>query len=96
MRSRNGRRAAGLLAVAVLSALSLSVVQDAFFHTDDGCAVERHCLACRWHHGAAAVSAAVTAPLSAPEPGDVLAHAGRIVRLETARPDTPSRAPPLA
>jgi len=26
--------------------------EDCFFHTDDGCVVETHCIACLWHHSA--------------------------------------------
>ena len=94
---RSGRRrAAGLLALALLSVFGLALAEDAFFHTDDGCAVELHCLSCRWHQGATAVSAAVTVPLAALPPGDLVVRAAGPIRFEVARPESPSRAPPLA
>ena len=94
---RSGRRrVASLLALALLSVFGLALAEDAFFHTDDGCAVELHCLSCRWHQGATAVSAPVTVPLGVLQPGAVVDRADGTVRLEGARPETPSRAPPLA
>lgn len=96
MGTRSARhRLARVLAAVLLSVFALALAEDAFFHTDDGCAVERHCLSCRWHQGATAVSAALADPLPAPEPGAVLERAEGQTRLEGARPETPSRAPPL-
>ena len=96
MRTRSGRRrVARLLAAVLVSLFSLALAEDAFVHTDDGCAVERHCLSCRWHQGAAAMSAALAAPLPAPEPGALIERAHGRIRLEGSRPETPSRAPPL-
>jgi hypothetical protein len=86
---------ASLLAIALLSVFGLALAQDGFFHTDDGCAVELHCLSCRWHQGATAVSAPVMAPLAAPAPGAVVDRADGPSGLEGARPESPSRAPPL-
>jgi hypothetical protein len=97
MRTRSRRRrVARLLAAVLVSLFSLALAEDAFFHTDDGCAVELHCLSCRWHQGATAVSAPVTVPLGVLQPGAVVDRADGTVRLEGARPETPSRAPPLA
>ena len=94
---RSGRRrVASLLALALLSVFGLALAEDAFFHPDDGCAVELHCLSCRGHQGAPAVSAPVTVPLGVLQPGAVVERADGTVRLEGARPETPSRAPPLA
>jgi hypothetical protein len=90
------RRVASLLALALLSVFGLALAEDAFFHTDDGCAVELHCLSCRWHQGATVVSAPVTVPLAAPEPGALVCRPDGAARLEGARPETPSRAPPFA
>jgi hypothetical protein len=89
------RRVASLLALALLSVFGLALAEDAFFHTDDGCAVEFHCLSCRWHHGATAVSAAVAVPLAVLTPGAIVASVAASARLEGGRPETPSRAPPL-
>jgi hypothetical protein len=41
------RNAFVLVALLALAALGNVLVQEAFVHTDDGCAVELHCLACR-------------------------------------------------
>lgn len=96
MRTRSRRRrVARLLAALLVSVFSLALVEDGFFHTDDGCSVELHCLSCRWHQGAAAVSAALAAPLPTPEPGALVERAHGQTRLEGSRPETPSRAPPL-
>jgi hypothetical protein len=96
MRSRSWRRTASVLAIALLAAFSIALAEDAFFHTDDGCAVERHCLACRWHHGAAASPTSITAPVAALAPGDLIGSSSRVALLEVAPPETPSRAPPIA
>jgi hypothetical protein len=97
MGSRGGRRrVSSLLAIALLSVFGLVLAQDAYFHTDDGCAVELHCLSCRWHQGATVVSAPVTVPLASLEPGTLVYRPDGAARLEGARPETPSRAPPLA
>jgi hypothetical protein len=89
------RRVASLLALALLSVFGLALAEDAFFHTDDGCAVELHCLSCRWHQGATAATAPVAVPLASLEPADVVVGADGPAHLEGARPETPSRAPPL-
>ena len=41
------RHAAPRIAALALLALAVLVVAGSFVHTDDGCAVERHCQACR-------------------------------------------------
>jgi hypothetical protein len=96
MRSRSWRRTASVLAIALLAAFSIALAEDAFFHTDDGCAVERHCLACRWHHGTAASPAGIAAPVAALAPGDLVGSNSPVALLEVAPPETPSRAPPIA
>jgi len=96
MGSRWRRGAASLLAVTLLLSFGAALAEDAFFHTDDGCAVERHCLACRWHQGTTASPAAITAPQAALEPGALVGRSAPITLLEVAPPETPSRAPPLA
>ncbi len=55
------RIAAGLLLV-----LAVAFGENAFFHTDDGCRVETHCLACRSTHvpvTAAIVFSGLASPL---------------------------------
>jgi hypothetical protein len=46
-RTSRRRNAFVLVALLALGALGNALVQEAFVHTDDGCAVELHCLACR-------------------------------------------------
>jgi hypothetical protein len=84
-----------LVALALLTGLGAGYVED-WFHTDDGCAVEVHCLACQRVLGGATVFApvpilapaavVVAAPL-APEP---------LVRSTITPRLLQSRAPPLA
>jgi len=80
----------------VLAAMCLGLVEESFFHTDDGCPVETNCLACRLATGTVAVLAAA---LPAIERADV-----RVERVWTISVQvrgaatvsiTPSRAPPL-
>jgi hypothetical protein len=52
MRRRSLFRPVALLLLLVVSA---AMGELGFVHQDDGCAVERHCLACRWAAGATAV-----------------------------------------
>jgi hypothetical protein len=87
------RLPAAWLAVAV--ALSLAVLSASFFHTDDGCRVEIHCLACRASVGRASTGAALPAavrPVLVVGPGvpDAVVAPAEAVRL----PQLPSRAPP--
>jgi hypothetical protein len=42
------RRAAPRVAALALLALAVALLAGTFVHTDDGCVVERHCLACRF------------------------------------------------
>jgi hypothetical protein len=94
MRSRSWRRTASVLAIALLAAFSVALAEDAFFHTDDGCAVERHCLACRWHHGAAASPTSITAPVAVLAPGDLVGNSSPVALLEVALPKHRRAHPP--
>jgi hypothetical protein len=96
---RSAWRGRGLWAIAVLAILAsfgLAVAEDAFLHTDDGCAVERHCATCRWHQGATPALVPSAGPVAALEPQGEVLEARPILRLEGLRPESPSRAPPLA
>jgi hypothetical protein len=42
------RRAAPRVAALALLALAVVLLAGTFVHTDDGCVVERHCLACKF------------------------------------------------
>jgi hypothetical protein len=46
MRARSRHGASRVTGVAMLAVLAALLLSD-FVHTDDGCAVEQHCLACR-------------------------------------------------
>ena len=60
------RRRTHVRGVALLALLAfLGVFAAAFVHTDDGCAVEIHCLACRHAVGTTAVSPPAPLPLAA-------------------------------
>ena len=48
-----------------LLAFGAALAQDAYLHTDDGCVVETHCLACRWHLGTTGTTVEA-APLGPP------------------------------
>jgi hypothetical protein len=56
-------------ALVLLASGGVLVAQDAFAHTDDGCAVEVHCLACRWASHRSVAPGALPAP--SPEPAPV-------------------------
>jgi hypothetical protein len=83
-----------LAALLALVAFGAAVTEAAFVHTDDGCAVELHCLACR----TAVSGVAVLGPDPAPAPhllaiGLVATPAPAVAR-PAALLDAPSRAPP--
>jgi hypothetical protein len=82
------------IALLLLASLGTVAAQDAFAHTDDGCAVEVHCLACR------TAADRTDAPGSLPSLQPGLAPVATVVA-ETAAPlqdaapaDTDSRGPP--
>jgi hypothetical protein len=93
---RRSTKALAFVALLALIGLSAALYEESFAHTDDGCAVEVHCVACRLLLGGATVFAtvpilapatvAVEAPI-APEPLARLTVAPRLFQ---------SRAPPLA
>jgi hypothetical protein len=81
--------------LVLLAALGTTLVGE-LEHTDDGCAVETHCVVCHWQRGATVVPT-VVATLSAP------VDLGRSPERAVSRPrlagtplETPSRAPPSA
>jgi hypothetical protein len=82
------------IALLLLASLGAGVGQDAFAHTDDGCAVEIHCLACRTAANRVDAPAAVPAlqPGLAPV-ATVAAEAPRLVAKAAPAP-TDSRGPP--
>jgi len=92
----NRRRTWAWIALAVLVCVSAALVEESYVHTDDGCSVEIHCVACRLAAGSTAVvSPAIVLPVAVQATAPVAAEADS--RLSEAAPrETPSRAPPLA
>ena len=91
------RRRFLLVAALVLAAVCMGVAEESFAHTDDGCPVETHCLACRLATGTIAVLAAATpAILRIADCPERIWTETRQSRSESAVAITPSRAPPLA
>jgi hypothetical protein len=86
-----------MIAAIGLAVFGTALYVESFVHTDDGCRVEIHCLACRL----AVVSAGGT-PVSAPIVTPPAAVAERLVLPPDRDPlglsarSTPARAPPLA
>jgi len=87
-----------LLLVAALALLSVgaAIAEESLVHTDDGCAVEVHCLACRLALGSTVVLAlAITAPTRMELVGFVSGEPTLVTRDGAVRAGR-SRAPPLA
>ncbi len=92
------RASKALLLVAAMALLSVGavIVEESFVHTDDGCAVETHCLACRLALGSTVVLAsAITAPVGTELAGFVSGEPKAVTQDGAARARQ-SRAPPLA
>jgi hypothetical protein len=91
------RRRFLLVAALVLAAVCVGVAEESFAHTDDGCPVETHCLACRLATGTIAVLAtAVAAAERAPDRPEPVWAETRPTPSQSVAATTPSRAPPLA
>ncbi len=68
------RKATTLAARVALLGFLAALVVLSFTHTDDGCVVERHCLACVWALSPADGIGAIASPVPGPcVPGEVLA-----------------------
>jgi hypothetical protein len=81
--------------LALASLCSTTVAVEYLTHTDDGCVVEVHCLACRT---AVSRAATKTATVAVPEPRDIveiIAPATAPSALTVSAPATDSRGPPL-
>jgi hypothetical protein len=94
--SARRRSAPAVLAFLLASFTAVvSVSEGALFHTDDGCRVEVHCVACRWAAGATSVATPAT-----PAAAQAIVFAGLVApRSEGFRPlslssSTTSRGPP--
>jgi hypothetical protein len=96
MRRSSKHRTLAWVALAALVCVSGALLEESFVHTDDGCNVEIHCIACRLAAGSTAVvSPAVVLPVAVQTTAPVLAEADSTLR-EAAPHESPSRAPPLA
>jgi hypothetical protein len=96
MRSWTRRPVSLVLALALLAGLGVMLVGESFFHTDDGCAVETHCLTCTWAAGSIAVITPDVTPALALEPHGYVAATPAIAALETPSCPESSRGPPQA
>jgi hypothetical protein len=84
-------------ALAMVLALAGAWAEQSFVHTDDGCPVEIHCLACRLALGTAAVATAdVAAPTPTLEDLGSVAPAIRHAHADPATERAASRGPPSA
>jgi hypothetical protein len=90
------RPASVFLALALLSGLGVELVGESFFHTDDGCAVETHCLTCRWAAGSIAIVTPDLTPTLTLEPRGDVALPESLFAVEAPRSHEASRGPPPA
>jgi hypothetical protein len=96
MRDSTRRRTLAWVALVALVCVSAALVEESFNHTDDGCSVEIHCIACRLAAGSTAVvSPAIVLPVALQTRALVVAEADSSL-CEAAPHESPSRAPPLA
>jgi hypothetical protein len=97
MRSWLARRRFVIVAALILAAVCLGIAEESFAHTDDGCPVETHCIACRLATGTVAVLASTTPVVqrTAERPERVCTRPLPL-HLDSSSASTPSRAPPLA
>ena len=90
------RRALAWVALVALVCVGAALAQESFVHTDDGCAVEIHCIGCRLVAGSTAVvSPAIVLPVAARTTALATVAADSSL-CEAAPREAPSRAPPLA
>lgn len=96
MSLRPRRSRSVLLALALLAGFGLLLVGESFFHTDDGCPVETHCLTCKWAAGSIAVVTPDLTQALALEPyGEILASP-TIASRQAPSGHATSRGPPPA
>jgi hypothetical protein len=85
-----------VVATVVMACLGLAVVEDAFCHTDDGCVVETHCIACQWQRGAVVEAPVIVALPTAPDPVGIVAAPQDRRSVDAVLRTAVSRGPPLA
>jgi hypothetical protein len=90
------RPLAVFLALALLAGLGVLLVGESFFHTDDGCPVETHCLTCKWAAGSIAIVTPDLTPTLALEPYGEIFAPPTIASLQDPSGHAASRGPPPA
>jgi hypothetical protein len=87
----------GVLYVALLALVAfLATLGSAFIHTDDGCAVEQHCRACRVALASAGALPASAVPVPAIQPAEALAPSGASASPTDPLVSDSNRGPPAA
>ena len=84
-----------VVALALLAGLGASFVDD-WFHTDDGCFVETHCIACQRAVGSIGVVGSDLAPPLALERADGIPAPRTFAALQAPSRHEASRGPPQA
>ena len=96
MSSWTRRPLSAFLALALLAGLGVLLVGESFFHTDDGCPVETHCLTCKWAAGSIAIVTPDLTPTLALEPYGEIVAPPAIASLQAPSGHAASRGPPQA
>ena len=85
-----------LLALALLAGLGVVLLGESFFHTDDGCPVETHCLTCKWAAGSIAIVTPDLTQALALEPLEAVVALPAIAASPAPTRSPASRGPPRA
>jgi len=96
MKSSRRTTVATLVALALVTVVGMGLIEGYLPHTDDGCKVEIHCLACRWAMASTAVSAPLSAPSLALELTGTIDGQTRGEPLDRSADRPSSRGPPLS
>lgn len=94
MRRAHHRGTIFAVALSALLAFGLAWAEDCFFHTDDGCVVETHCIACLWHHSAKPVAPVIVVVGPPVRLAEAISIPETVRSQETARGAFASRGPP--
>jgi hypothetical protein len=81
-------------ALALVACLGLMVAEESFVHTDDGCAVEIHCLACRLAVTGTATTGGALSPRTLLAPSGAVEAAATRPAVEPPSSAPLSRGPP--
>ena len=96
MSLRTRRSRSVLVALALLAGFGLLLAGESFFHTDDGCPVETHCLTCKWAAGSIAIVTPDLTPTLALEPYGEIPASPSAASLQAPSGHAASRGPPPA